>query len=390
MNINESELINQFMKITNISNKNFALAYLKKNKFDIENAIDEFFDNNNIDPCNINNNDLLTEKNLSNILTNFMSLEMCKNCIKNRDTINSIFDGIPALINKNHLEKNLQKKLCLFFIYDDESFETLKKFLDFIKKNLYIFLKIQKYCVVLKDNYFNSGIELKLDKALNCPVLLFCYNNLNKKGFIKSSVKEIYEIKNNNINNFPKFFLQALKKYKAQNNEIESETKEIEINNKEEENEEINDNNNNNNEKNNDNNNNESSNNNFINPKLNKKNSLKKVKKINKIFLQKPKEAKNKLPEEPNLNDLNTILIQFQFPSDKRIERKFLISDKVELLYTYLISLDDKLYSELESKEFFLAFSQPYFPLKEEYFEKTLFELNFNKTQILVILDLED
>lgn len=388
MNINESELVNQFMKITNISNKNFALAYLKKNKFDIENAIDEFFDNNNIDPCNVNNNDLLTEKNLSNILTNFMSLEMCKNCIKNRDTINSIFDGIPALINKNHLEKNLQKKLCLFFIYDDESFETLKNFLDFMKKNLYIFLKIQKYCVVLKDNYFNSGIELKLDKVLNCPVLLFCYNNLSKKGFIKSSVKEIYEIKKNNINNFPKFFLQALKKYKAQNNEIESETKEIEINNKEEKNEEIND--NNNNEKDNDNNNNKLLNNNFINPKLNKKNSLKNIKIINKIFLQKPKEAKNKLPEEPNLNDLNTILIQFQFPSDKRIERKFLISDKVELLYTYLISLDDKLYSELESKEFFLAFSQPYFPLKEEYFDKTLFELNFNKTQILVILDLED
>lgn len=388
MNINESELVNQFMKITNISNKNFALAYLKKNKFDIENAIDEFFDNNNIDPCNVNNNDLLTEKNLSNILTNFMSLEMCKNCIKNRDTINSIFDGIPALINKNHLEKNLQKKLCLFFIYDDESFETLKNFLDFMKKNLYIFLKIQKYCVVLKDNYFNSGIELKLDKVLNCPVLLFCYNNLSKKGFIKSSVKEIYEIKKNNINNFPKFFLQALKKYKAQNNEIESETKEIEINNKEEKNEKIND--NNNNEKDNDNNNNKLLNNNFINPKLNKKNSLKNIKIINKIFLQKPKEAKNKLPEEPNLNDLNTILIQFQFPSDKRIERKFLISDKVELLYTYLISLDDKLYSELESKEFFLAFSQPYFPLKEEYFDKTLFELNFNKTQILVILDLED
>ena len=388
MNINESELVNQFMKVTNISNKNFALAYLKKNKFDIENAIDEFFDNNNIDPCNINNNDLLTEKNLSNILTNFMSLEMCKNCIKNRDTINSIFDGIPALINKNHLEKNLQKKLCLFFIYDDESFETLKNFLDFMKKNLYIFLKIQKYCVVLKDNYFNSGIELKLDKALNCPVLLFCYNNLSKKGFIKSSVKEIYEIKKNNINNFPKFFLQALKKYKAQNNEIESETKEIEINNKEEENEVIND--NNNNEKDNDNSNNKLSNTNFINSKINKKNSLKNVKKINKIFLQKPKEAKNKLPEEPNLNDLNTILIQFQFPSDKRIERKFLISDKVELLYTYLISLDDQLYSELESKEFFLAFSQPYFPLKEEYFDKTLFELNFNKTQILVILDLED
>ena len=386
MNINESELVNQFMKITNISNKNFALAYLKKNKFDIENAIDEFFDNNNIDPCNVNNNDLLTEKNLSNILTNFMSLEMCKNCIKNRDTINSIFDGIPALINKNHLEKNLQKKLCLFFIYDDESFETLKNFLDFMKKNLYIFLKIQKYCVVLKDNYFNSGIELKLDKVLNCPVLLFCYNNLSKKGFIKSSVKEIYEIKKNNINNFPKFFLQALKKYKAQNNEIESETKEIEINNKEEKNEEIND--NNNNEKDNDNNNNKLLNNNFINPKLNKKNSLKNIKIINKIFLQKPKEAKNKLPEEPNLNDLNTILIQFQFPSDKRIERKFLISDKVELLYTYLISLDDKLYSELESKEFFLAFSQPYFPLKEEYFDKTLFELNFNKTQILFILDL--
>jgi hypothetical protein len=390
MNINESELVNQFMKVTNISNKNFALAYLKKNKFDIENAIDEFFDNNNIDPCNINNNDLLTEKNLSNILTNFMSLEMCKNCIKNRDTINSIFDGIPALINKNHLEKYLQKKLCLFFIYNDESFEILKKFLDFIKKNLYIILKIQKYCVVLKDNYFNSGIELKLDKALNCPVLLFCYNNLNKKGFIKSSVKEIYEIKNNNINNFPKFFLQALKKYKEQNKEIESETKEIEINNKEEKNEVINDNNNNEKDNDNNNNNNKISNTNFINSKVNKKNSLKNVKTINKIFLQKPKEAKNKLPEEPNLNDLNTILIQFQFPSDKRIERKFLISDKVELLYTYLISLDDQLYSELESKEFFLAFSQPYFPLKEEYFEKTLFELNFNKTQILVILDLED
>ena len=72
MNINESELVNQFMKITNISNKNFALAYLKKNKFDIENAIDEFFDNNNIDPCNVNNNDLLKEKNLYKKIKKFI------------------------------------------------------------------------------------------------------------------------------------------------------------------------------------------------------------------------------------------------------------------------------------------------------------------------------
>ena len=61
--------------------------------------------------------------------------------------------------------------------------------------------------------------------------------------------------------------------------------------------------------------------------------------------------------------------------------------DKLEIVYTYLISLGKELYSELNSNYFYLALTRPYIPLKENYFNTTLSELNFNKTQLLIILN---
>ena len=395
MSNSNNELIEKFMKITKISNSDFALGYLKKYNFDLEKSIDLFFENNGINPCEIN------EKNESNntnntvfgflSLPNFLSFKMFKYCERNENkSIDELFTNLPSLINKKDFQNYLNTKLCLYFLYDEDSKEEMKELINVIKNNYYIYFKIEKYCVTLFNNFNSSNFELFLDDNLKCPIVLFCYNNINEKKFSKKSIKENFDGKKN-VNEFPQFFLNTLKNYLSNLNKTPTDNLEFkeekkinneEINttiNEEKKDEietiknEINLNNNINNE-----------------IKFNQKYNQKKIPNLNKIFYLSPFEAKNKLPEEPNLNDLNTILIQFQFPSDKRIERKFLISDKVELLYTYLISLDDKLYSELESKEFFLAFSQPYFPLKEEYFDKTLFELNFNKTQILVILDLED
>ena len=392
MSNNKNELIEKFMKITKISNNDFAFGYLKKYDFDLEKSIDLFFENNGINPCEIkeNNESDNTNSKLFGILSlpNFLSIQMFKNCKRNENnSIDEKFTDLPSLINKKDFENYLDKKLCLYFLYDEDSKEEMKDLLNVIKNNSYINFKIEKYCVTLFNSFNSSNIELFLDDNLKCPIVLFCYNNINEKKFNKKSIKENFDGKKN-VNEFPQFFFDTLKNYlfnlnkTSSNDNLEFNEKTInneEINTKinEEKKEEIkiikneiNLNNNINNE-----------------IKFNQIYNQNNIPKLNKIFYLSPFEAKNKLPEEPNLLDNDIVVILFLFPNHNRKQRNFLKSDKLEIVYTYLISLGKELYSELNSNYFYLALTRPYIPLKENYFNTTLSELNFNKTQLLIIIN---
>jgi len=395
MSNNNNELIERFMKITKISNKDFAFVYLKKSNFDLEKSIDLFFQNNGINPCEIHEKKETNNYSNSKIfgilpLPNFMSFKMFKNCERNENkSIDEIFNDLPSLINKKDFEKYLDKKLCLYFLYDEDSKEEMKDLLNVIKDNSYINFKIEKYCVTLFNNFNSSNIELFLDDNLKCPIVLFCFNNINEKKFSKKSIKYNFDGKKN-VNEFPQFFINTLKIYLLNLNKTSSDDN-LEI--KEEttiKNEEIDTKINNEN--------NEEINKKIINYEINLNNNInneiklnqiynQNIPKLNKIFYLSPNEAKKKLPKEPNLLDDDIVLILFLFPNDKRKQRKFLKSNKLEIVYTYLISLGKELYTELDSNYFYLALIRPYIPLKENYFNTTLSELKFNKTQILIILN---
>ena len=68
------------------------------------------------------------------------------------------------------------------------------------------------------------------------------------------------------------------------------------------------------------------------------------------------------LPQEPSDDDPNKCTIMFRFPDgEKTVQRKFLKSDKVSLLYTYVKSLGREIYTENNENSFSLV--QP-FPFK--------------------------
>ena len=68
------------------------------------------------------------------------------------------------------------------------------------------------------------------------------------------------------------------------------------------------------------------------------------------------------LPDEPSDDDPNKCIIMFRFPDgEKTVQRKFLKTDKISLLYIYVKSLGREIYSEKNENNFSLV--QP-FPFK--------------------------
>ena len=102
---------------------------------------------------------------------------------------------------------------------------------------------------------------------------------------------------------------------------------------------------------------------------------IKKKKREEEEKIRKEKEEKNQkdfyikqLPEEPSDDDPNKCIIMFRFPDgEKTVQRKFLKTDKISLLYTYVKSLGREIYSDQNENNFSLV--QP-FPFK-----------NFNDSQ---------
>ena len=102
---------------------------------------------------------------------------------------------------------------------------------------------------------------------------------------------------------------------------------------------------------------------------------IRKKKREEEEKIRKEKEEINKkdfyakqLPEEPSDDDPNKCTIMLRFPDgEKTVQRKFLKTDKISLLYTYVKSFGREIYSDQNEKNFSLV--QP-FPFK-----------NFNDSQ---------
>ena len=95
------------------------------------------------------------------------------------------------------------------------------------------------------------------------------------------------------------------------------------------------------------------------------------------------------LPEEPSDDDPNKCIIMFRFPDgEKTVQRKFLKTEKISMLYLYVKSLGREIYSEKNEKNFSLV--QP-FPFKNynELQDKTLEEEGMFPNAVLQIRTVE-
>ena len=69
----------------------------------------------------------------------------------------------------------------------------------------------------------------------------------------------------------------------------------------------------------------------------------------------------NMLPEEPSDNNPEKCVILFRFPDgEKSVQRKFLKTDPISMLYLYVKSLGREIYIENEDKNFSLIQSFPF------------------------------
>ena len=77
-----------------------------------------------------------------------------------------------------------------------------------------------------------------------------------------------------------------------------------------------------------------------------------KIYELNK-YEREIEQAANLLPEEPDDGNPNKCVILFRFPDgEKNVERKFLKTDKVKMLYLFVKSLGREIFTEEENKEF--------------------------------------
>ena len=77
-----------------------------------------------------------------------------------------------------------------------------------------------------------------------------------------------------------------------------------------------------------------------------------KIYELNK-YEREIEQAANLLPEEPDDDNPNKCVILFRFPDgEKNVERKFLKTDKVRVLYLFVKSLGREIFTEEENKEF--------------------------------------
>lgn len=66
------------------------------------------------------------------------------------------------------------------------------------------------------------------------------------------------------------------------------------------------------------------------------------------------------IPREPEINDPNACLITFRYPYDERyINRRFNKNDKIEVLYNYVESLGNEIYSKPKYHSFELIYGYP-------------------------------
>lgn len=386
-NEDENKKIINFMEISKINDFELAKKYLISSNWDEAQAINKYFSridkNNSINEKDFNLNNKEIKKNSQNNSSSnnddnegFFSkyifspiYSLFSSCYSNHDSDyedeTKIFHFLPNKIQDfSKFNKFIKKYIGIIIFYDKKNLEFLQQFINKICRNSSIMNILRQKCVIFPISSSSENgykiLNILSDSNILYPSLIFCFNKSKDNIFDKNNLIEIINGESVNVDIFYKSLIQSISKIEQNNNLINNEQ--------------------------------ESNNYNFLTDgeilqkqrndmeeleknvqkmeeEINTEN-IKKRENINKIEKEAEK-YKAKFVAEPDKDNPDCCTICFRYPDgDKRRDRRFLKTDKIKILYEYITSLGNEIYTEDGNGVFSLY--QPFPPKKYDNMESTL------------------
>ena len=386
-NEDENKKIINFMEISKINDFELAKKYLISSNWDEAQAINKYFSridkNNSINEKDFNLNNKEIKKNSQNNSSSnnddnegFFSkyifspiYSLFSSCYSNHDSDyedeTKIFHFLPNKIQDfSKFNKFIKKYIGIIIFYDKKNLEFLQQFINKICRNSSIMNILRQKCVIFPISSSSENgykiLNILSDSNILYPSLIFCFNKSKDNIFDKNNLIEIINGESVNVDIFYKSLIQSISKIEQNNNLINNEQ--------------------------------ESNNYNFLTDgeilqkqrndmeeleknvqkmeeEINTEN-IKKRENINKIEKEAEK-YKSKFVAEPDKDNPDCCTICFRYPDgDKRRDRRFLKTDKIKILYEYITSLGNEIYTEDGNGVFSLY--QPFPPKKYDNMESTL------------------
>ena len=386
-NEDENKKIINFMEISKINDFELAKNYLISSNWDETQAINKYFSridkNNSINEKDFNLNNKEIKKNSQNNSSSnnddnegFFSkyifspiYSLFSSCYSNHDSDyedeTKIFHFLPNKIQDfSKFNQFIKKYIGIIIFYDKKNLEFLQQFINKICRNSSIMNILRQKCVIFPISSSSENgykiLNILSDSNILYPSLIFCFNKSKDNIFDKNNLIEIINGESVNVDIFYKSLIQSISKIEQNNNLINNEQ--------------------------------ESNNYNFLTDgeilqkqrndmeeleknvqkmeeEINTEN-IKKRENINKIEKEAEK-YKAKFVAEPDKDNPDCCTICFRYPDgDKRRDRRFLKTDKIKILYEYITSLGNEIYTEDGNGVFSLY--QPFPPKKYDNMESTL------------------
>ena len=386
-NEDENKKIINFMEISKINDFELAKKYLISSNWDEAQAINKYFSridkNNSINEKDFNLNNKEIKKNSQNNSSSnnddnegFFSkyifspiYSLFSSCYSNHDSDyedeTKIFHFLPNKIQDfSKFNQFIKKYIGIIIFYDKKNLEFLQQFINKICRNSSIMNILRQKCVIFPISSSSENgykiLNILSDSNILYPSLIFCFNKSKDNIFDKNNLIEIINGESVNVDIFYKSLIQSISKIEQNNNLINNEQ--------------------------------ESNNYNFLTDgeilqkqrndmeeleknvqkmeeEINTEN-IKKRENINKIEKEAEK-YKAKFVAEPDKDNPDCCTICFRYPDgDKRRDRRFLKTDKIKILYEYITSLGNEIYTEDGNGVFSLY--QPFPPKKYDNMENTL------------------
>ena len=391
INIERNQKIRNFMEISKINDKDLAKNYLISVNWDESQAINNYFSRKdkinfiNDKDINLNRKEIQNQNNSSNsnddnnnegFLSKYIFspiFSLFSSCYSNHDSDleeeSKIFHFLPNKIQDfSKFNQFIKKYIGIIIFYDRTNLEFLEQFINKICRNSSIMKILRQKCVIFPILSSNSNgyklLNILSELNLSCPSLLFCFDKSNENIFGKNNINKIIDRQSINIDIFYKSLIQSLSQIE-QNNSLNNS---IIQNNQE------------------NNNYNYLTDGEILQKQRNdmeeleknvqnmedaiKTENIKKKENLDKIEKEAEK-YKTKFISEPDKNNPDCCTICFRYPDgDKRRDRRFLKTDKIKILYEYVKSLGNEIYTEDENCDFSLY--QPFPPKKYDNMENTL------------------
>ena len=391
INIERNQKIRNFMEISKINDRDLAKNYLISVNWDESQAINNYFSRKdkinfiNDKDINLNRKKIQNQNNSSNsnddnnnegFLSKYIFspiFSLFSSCYSNHDSYledeSKIFHFLPNKIQDfSKFNQFIKKYIGIIIFYDRKNLEFLEQFINKICRNSSIMKILRQKCVIFPILSSNSNgyklLNILSELNLSCPSLLFCFDKSNENIFGKNNINKIIDRQSINIDIFYKSLIQSLSQIE-QNNSLNNS---IIQNNQE------------------NNNYNYLTDGEILQKQRNdmeeleknvqnmedaiKTENIKKKENLDKIEKEAEK-YKTKFISEPDKNNPDCCTICFRYPDgDKRRDRRFLKTDKIKILYEYVKSLGNEIYTEDENCDFSLY--QPFPPKKYDNMENTL------------------